>query len=187
MTVMTTTQRHDCVYMCVSVCVCLLCRESLLESDNRTVILVKPPAQPWSAPHIFHLTMFTHIASFSPRLLFLLRGDEEWGSIHLYRTEQRFFFLSFPPRLLSFIHLRNPPSFSVAYLTFFNCQTLYFFTLFLSFFLFPFFFLSFFLFSFFPSFFLFSLFSFFLWCFGRISDIIDLEDNKTLEVLSYIN
>lgn len=75
MTVTTTTQLHVCTTVCV--CVCVSCAQSLVESDNRTVILVKPPAQPWPAPHIFHLTMFSCFASFSPRLLFLLRGDEK--------------------------------------------------------------------------------------------------------------
>lgn len=95
MTVMTTTQLHVCV------CVCVSCARSLVESDNRTVILVKPPALPRLAPHIFHLTMSTRFASFSPRLLFLLRGDEEWGSINLYRTELTLSY-SFHSFLLSF-------------------------------------------------------------------------------------
>lgn len=71
-----TSMREFTQRTALCVCVCVSCTISAWSPDNRTVILVKPPAQPRPAPHIFHLTTFACFASFSPS--FSASAQDRW-------------------------------------------------------------------------------------------------------------
>lgn len=95
---------------------CVSCADFLVESDNRTVILVKPPAQPWPTCHFFHLTMFMlcfFFPSSSPS------AHRRWG------VKERSFLQnwaespSFPNSFLPSFLLRNHTSFLTVHLSVF--------------------------------------------------------------------
>lgn len=70
----------------LSVALTSLLRAGSGDSDNGTVILAKPPAQPRPASHIFHLTTFTRFASFSTSSSVSAQGRQ--------RVRERFFVLN---------------------------------------------------------------------------------------------
>lgn len=67
------------------------CTHSLVDSDNRTVILAKPLAQRCPAPHIFHLTIFSWFASFPPLVFCFCSGELKSEGAFIYNK------LSWPP------------------------------------------------------------------------------------------
>ena len=98
---------------CVCVCACVSCAQSPVESDNRTVILVKPPARPRPAPHIFHLPMYARFASFFPLVFSFCSGEMRSEGAFIYTGVSRLYFsfqsfLSLILFLSKAFKIRNP-------------------------------------------------------------------------------
>ena len=117
---------YSTLCVCVCVCVCVSCAQSPVESDNRTVILVKPPARPRPAPHIFHLTMYARFASFFPLVFSFCSGEMRSEGAFIYTGVSRLYFsfhsfLSFILFLSKAFKIRDPLP---VCLIFCLCQTL---------------------------------------------------------------